>query len=440
MRSLLVVGFLVCLTIAGCGGGGGGSDGDSGTPVTNPTPVTNSAPVANAGPDQNVATGTTVILNGSGSSDADSNLLTYFWSFTSRPAGSTATLSNATAVNPTFTAGVDGSYVLSLIVRDGTVDSAADTVTVFAATDNSAPVANAGSDQNVITGSTVTLNGSGSSDANGDSLTFAWSFVSRPAGSTATLSNAAIVNPTFTADVAGNYVLSLIVRDGTVDSAADSMTVNAVPAAANSPPVANAGPDDYVITGNPVTLDGSGSSDANGDPLTYAWSFVSRPPGSNAALSNATTVSPTFTADIEGNYVLRLIVDDGTESSTEDTVQINSIADYSSLFLKAPQILIYRNGDTIQEGSRFSLEIKNISTIPFVCTRAELHNGLDVENFTEDQAFLGGDQIVPDEVMGLTFILLRDVPAGDFQFRYYLTRPDTDEVFIIFHQYSEAAQ
>jgi hypothetical protein len=90
--------------------------------------------VANAGPDRNVATGSLVTLDGSGSSDANGDTLTYGWSFASKPAGSTATLSSATAVNPTFTADMPGAYVLSLVVHDGTVGSAADTVTITAVT------------------------------------------------------------------------------------------------------------------------------------------------------------------------------------------------------------------------------------------------------------------------------------------------------------------
>jgi fibronectin type 3 domain-containing protein len=81
---------------------------------------------------------------------------------------------------------------------------------------NTAPNAAAGADQSVSAGSTVTLNGAGSSDADGDGLTYRWSFVSRPAGSGAALVFPFTVGPSFVADITGSYVISLIVSDGTV--------------------------------------------------------------------------------------------------------------------------------------------------------------------------------------------------------------------------------
>ena len=191
-------------------------------------PLNGHIPVANAGTDQNVNTTSTVTLDGSASLDADSDQITYTWSITSKPTSSTAILSDATIVNPTFAADVDGAYVFSLVVNDGTVSSSADTITINATTANAAPVSNAGADQNIATTALVTLDGSASSDANGDSLTYAWSITSVPGGSSVSaLSNAAIVNPTFTADVDGAYVFSLVVNDGTVNSSADAITVNA---------------------------------------------------------------------------------------------------------------------------------------------------------------------------------------------------------------------
>ena len=83
--------------------------------------------MADAGPNQSVSTGTLVTLDGNVSSDADpGDQLTFDWVFIDMPDGSTATLSDSIAVNPTFTPDVDGTYVVSLIVSDGTEDSASD--------------------------------------------------------------------------------------------------------------------------------------------------------------------------------------------------------------------------------------------------------------------------------------------------------------------------
>ena len=282
----------------------------------------NTIPVADSGVDQNVTTGSVVTLDGSASSDADGDLLSYAWSFTTTPTGSTASLSDVTVVRPTFTPDVDGDYVLALVVNDGTDDSAADSVTITASTANSAPVANAGTDQNVTTGTLVTLDGSGSSDADGDTLSFSWSFTSVPAGSSAALSAATVAAPTFTPDLDGDYVLALVVNDGTDDSVADSVIITST--TANSAPVANAGLDQTVLTGSQVTLDGSGSSDADGDTLTYTWAFTSIPSGSSASLSDANVTAPTFTADLSGDYVLSLVVNDGLGDSLADSVTITA--------------------------------------------------------------------------------------------------------------------
>ena len=287
-------------------------------------PVSNVAPVANAGPNQTVTIGTTVTLNGSGSSDADGNPFTYLWSLVSIPSGSGATLTGPTTVKPTFLADKTGQYVARLIVNDGTVNSTAATVTITTTPGNTAPVANAGPDQTVQLGAMVTLNGSGSSDADGNPLTYQWAFVTVPTGSTAKLSSPTTVMPTFVADLVGQYVVKLLVNDGKVNSTQDTVTITTT--GGNTAPVANAGPDQSVQMGATVTLNGSGSTDADSNPLTYDWSFVSVPSGSAATLSNPTAAMPSFVADKAGQYVAQLVVNDGTVNSTPDTVSIAAAA------------------------------------------------------------------------------------------------------------------
>src|SRR5210317_620935 len=77
----------------------------------------------------------------------------------------------------------------------------------------------------------------------------------------------------------------------------------------NSPPVADAGSDQTAQINDLVTLDGSKSSDVDGDSLTYSWSLA-LPVGSTASLLDAETVSPSFVVDVSGVYVAQLIVND----------------------------------------------------------------------------------------------------------------------------------
>jgi len=277
-----------------------------------------SAPVANAGPNQTVPTSTLVQLDGSKSTDVDGQTLTYSWTFSSMPVGSKATLSNPTSVNPTFTTDKKGTYVVQLVVNDGILNSAPSTVSIGDV--NTAPVANAGPNQSVNVGATVQLNGSGSTDVDGDTLTYRWSFTSIPTGSSAVLSSTTIVNPTFVADVPGNYVVQLIVNDGTVDSMPSTLTIGNSDIA----PIANAGPPQTVTLGAQVTLDGSASTDSDNKPLTYQWSLLSVPTGSTATLAQPNSPNPTFTADLAGNYVAQLIVNDGFLNSQPSTVTIST--------------------------------------------------------------------------------------------------------------------
>ena len=279
----------------------------------------NVAPVANAGLDQGgKLPGARITLNGSASFDANGDPLTYSWSL-SKPAGSAAVLSGATSVSPTFTVDLAGSYMAQLIVNDGAAGSVPDSVIVT--TDNVAPVANAGPNQlGLDPGARITLNGSASFDANGDPITYAWTLVSKPAGSVAILTSPTTISSTFTVDRAGSYVAQLIVNDGTVDSLPDSLLITTP----NVAPVANAGPDQLSLTPGSITLDGRGSSDANGDPITYAWTFVSKPAGSTATLINSASASPTFEADLAGSYEVQLIVNDDTVNSDPDSVIITT--------------------------------------------------------------------------------------------------------------------
>jgi hypothetical protein len=276
------------------------SDGSLSSTATVTISTSNSAPVAHAGADNSGQVGTTVTLDGSGSSDIDGNILTSQWTLVSTPASSTAILNNATSITPSFTLDVFGDYVVQLIVNDGTVNSAPDTVTV--STLNSPPVANAGADHSALVNETVTLDGNGSSDVDGNTLSYSWSVVNKPSGSTTTLTNATSPTPSLRIDRAGNYVVQLVVNDGLASSQPDAVIISTL----NSKPVAEAGADQSGAVGTVIHLDGSNTSDVDGNPLVYQWAFTAKPANSSAALVDSTSLTPTFTIDRPGVYVIQL--------------------------------------------------------------------------------------------------------------------------------------
>lgn len=181
----------------------------------------NAAPVAAISALSGVVVGSSVQLSAAGSTDGNRDPLTYRWSLLSKPMKATGALADSAAtlappttmVNPSFTADVAGVYVVSLVVHDGKVNSDPVTVAVTASAANLPPVANAGAEQVVALTQPVTLSGSASTDANGDTLSYQWSLTTRPAGSTVTLTGPNTVSPTFTPDVAGFYVATLTVDD-----------------------------------------------------------------------------------------------------------------------------------------------------------------------------------------------------------------------------------
>ena len=284
--------------------------------------ASNNAPIAYAGPDQTVNEGTSVMLDGSGSSDPESDPLTHSWS---QVAGSEVTLDTTDPVHPTFAPWVAAggeTLTFKLIVNDGKLDSDPDYVDITVKNVNNPPVADAGDNQSVQEDSPVTLDGSASYDNDNEPLTYSWV---QTADSSVTLSGHDTASPYFTAPLVGSagetLTFELTVDDG-IDTATD--TVDVLVENVNHPPIADAGDDQTVDEGTSVMLDGSGSSDPDNDPLTYAWTQIG---GFQVTLSNSDTASPTFTAP-SGADTLRfqLIVKDGELNSEPDVVIITVLA------------------------------------------------------------------------------------------------------------------
>ncbi len=211
------------------------------------------------------------------------------------------------------------------------------------------PVADAGDDQNVyLYAGSVDLNGSGSSDPDGGDLAYTWEMVYQPAGSAASFADPSAVTTLFTFDTVGTYEIMLTVNDGS-HKASDMVTINV---SINQGPMAEAGAGQEVGSGDIVMLDGSGSTDPEGDPLTYTWTQIHGP---RIGTGTLTGVNPSFTAPSEVcTIAYDLQVDDGSGNSLPDRVYI-----YVSIKPGAG-IFVATTGNDANEGTDRSLPKRHV--------------------------------------------------------------------------------
>ncbi len=238
------------------------------------------------------------------------------WGQVSGP--STAAIGSVTSANTTVSGLQKGVYIFVLKVTDnkGATDLDSVTVTVNMAA-NQPPIANAGSGKTItLPTNTVTLDGSLSSDPDGNISSYSWSQISGPSSAVVTGNTLSVA--TATGLIAGVYTFQLTVTDNSGASANASVKITVVASGAQ-PPTANAGADQTItLPVNSATIDGSGSSASSGSIVSYAWTEKSGP--SSITLTN--TAQDALTNLQAGVYVFYLTVTDSNGDTGSDSVTI----------------------------------------------------------------------------------------------------------------------
>lgn len=256
-----------------------------------------------------------ITFSSSGSYDPEGVALSYSWNFGD---GTTSTVAN-----PSHTFAGVGVYTVRLTVSDGVNSTSATTLAIninLLGGGNSAPTAAVNATPKSGTAPLlVSFSSAGSSDPEGSTLTYNWTFGD---GGTSTQAN-----PSYTYSTAGTYTAKVTVSDGTNSATSTNLTISVSAASVNNPPTA-------VASGTPlsgsaplaVTFSSAGSSDPNGTSLTYNWTFGDG--------TSSTAANPSHTYSANGNYTAQLTVSDGTNNATATAIAI-TVADAGSSLVAA---------------------------------------------------------------------------------------------------------
>ncbi|WP_224245252.1 myxosortase-dependent M36 family metallopeptidase [Hyalangium gracile] len=259
-----------------------------------------------------------IMLDATGSTDEDGEILTYTWTQTAGPA---VTLSSATASRPTFpTPEVtqDTTFTFELVANDGYADSEPAEVSVVVTNVDRLPVANAGVDQTADGRKLVVVAGTGS-DPDGEAVSYAWTQVDGPSVTLmdADRATAYFVSPDVKTQ--STVTLQLTVTSASGGSSSDTVTITVRP---DQAPNVNAGVDLFTQSGKTVTLFGS-ASDPENDAITYAWT-QDVTDAEQVTLVGANTQTPSFTAPtVTADTVLHFTLTATANGlSTLDTVTV----------------------------------------------------------------------------------------------------------------------
>ncbi|HSV09393.1 MAG TPA: PA14 domain-containing protein, partial [Hanamia sp.] len=289
-------------------------------------------------------------------------------------------------------------YSSAVLIRNG------------AAIQNQSPKANAGSDQTItLPTNTVSLSGSGT-DADGSIVSYNWSKLSGPSGST--ISNPSSASSTITGLTQGTYQFILKVTDNGGASGLDTVQVTVNAAVQNATPVANAGNNQSIsLPTNTTSLSGAGSV-AGGTISSYSWKQISGPSSGNIADANSASTSVTDL--VQGVYVFQLKVTDNNNNSNTSNVQIT--VNSSNALLPAVNPSNTTNGIDYKY-----FEASNYNAVPDFTSISSIKTG-NVNNFDISVANRA-------QQFAINFTGYINVPS-DGQYTFYTSSDDGSNLYI----------
>lgn len=287
--------------------------------------------------DQTVNKGKMVTIPVQGTPCVEGAELTITWSLDSKPLDSeqdsTSIDASSDPSNPTFTPDAVGTYVWSAYASDADGNNSEVVIVVITVNSgNDIPVADCGLNQTAEENDRVDLDGSASKDPEGAELTYDWSVSSSPDCSSlesGDVFNGDQVVASVVPDCAGTFVISLVVDDG--ENYSEPAYCSVTVASDNASPIADAGTSETLspCTAPDFHLDGWGSYDPDGDAITYAWSLLSAPAGSDPKegkwANDPNQAAPYFHWDVPGEYIFQLQVCDAVGCSAPDIVTLTFV-------------------------------------------------------------------------------------------------------------------
>ena len=364
------------------------------------------APVCDAGGPYAGFTEQPIQFDGSASFDPDGVIVAYEWTFGDGE--------RAEGPIPIHTYTLPGIYttVLRVVDNQAAVSACSTEVTVDF---NAAPICDAGGPYSVSVGVPVQMDGTGSSDPDGEISSYSWQFGDGSSGTGPT--------PVHSYAEPGRYTVSLHLTD---DRGSHSSCTTAATTYGMLPPICDAGGPYSGPPGEPVSFDGTGSSDPDGEIVSYLWHFGDG--------SSGTGPTPSHTYTSIGNYVVSLYLTNDLGECCSCTATATIMA---YLTVTAPN-----GGEEFAPGETTPLTWTTRGTgVPFVDLQLSTNGGATFQDIALGEANDGSfDWLVVNTPTNQALIQLLDsngsaqpdVSDGMFTIGgVQLVRPNGGEVFLI---------